>query len=81
MAKESGYFLRLGLNEGEKDQLTQLAREVSDELGIEVSMSWMIRTVIRLTLQGSERPTPAETSVLLRMHSSAARCGQYIRPE
>jgi hypothetical protein len=71
MAKDSGYVLKLSLNEEEKDQLTQLVRAVSDELGIEVTMSWLIRTLVRLTLKAPERTSPAESHILLRMYTSA----------
>lgn len=73
MAKESGYFLKLALNEDEKNQLTQLARELSDEMGIELSMSWLIRNLVRLTLHGSDNPKPAEQYILSRMHHSSTR--------
>ncbi len=76
MAKESGYFLRLGLSEAEKDQLTQLARDVSDEMGVELSMSWVIRTLVRLTLNGANNPKPAEKYLLWRMQAAATRSGQ-----
>lgn len=71
MSKENGYVLKLSLSDEEKQQLDSLTRKISDDIGVEVSMSWLIRTLIRLTLKGPEKPSVAESHVLAQMYNSA----------
>jgi hypothetical protein len=71
MLKESGYVLKLSLSEEEKQQLDSLTRKISDAIGVEVNMSWLLRTLVRLTLHGPEKPSVAESHVLLQMYNSA----------
>mgnify|MGYP001586363445 CR=1 FL=1 len=70
MSVNHGYALRLFLNKTEKDQLIRLVRIISDDLGMEVNMSWLIRSLVKLTLQVPQHPNQSEKQIIIQMCKS-----------
>jgi hypothetical protein len=75
MAKEGGYFLRLSLNEKEKEDLDRLVEKMESLIGMDVSMSWVLRTLVKIGLCEEQNYGVAEKELMRQLYASIGSTG------
>lgn len=75
MAKENRNTFRLNLNEQERQQLDKLTEDLSEEIGIDVNRTWVIRELVKLASLMFDDYNRAEAILLKRMYVAVLRSG------